>query len=91
MASTLKQLLVPKGKRSSSAGGSAQPGRDSRSDLSLKREEEPDADSLDTLAAQPQSPSPEAEYDKLLVSRKTMDLRGLRLPLAEHPCVTGVK
>lgn len=30
---------------------------------------EPTSDSLDSLNAQPQSPLPESEYDKLLVSR----------------------
>lgn len=30
---------------------------------------EPSSDSLDTLTTQPQSPLPESEYDKLLVSR----------------------
>lgn len=71
MASTLKQLLVPKGKHPSAGQGSPQPKLDSDSDANLKREVEADRESLDTLAAQPQSPSPEAEYDKLLVSRKT--------------------
>lgn len=66
MASILKQLVVPKGKNTGQ--GSTQPELDS--DPNPKREVEADPDSLDTLAAQPQSPSPEAEYDKLLVSRR---------------------
>lgn len=70
MASTLKQLLVPKGKHPSAGQGTSQPELDSDSDPNLKREVESDRESVDTLAAQPQSPSPEAEYDKLLVSRK---------------------
>lgn len=68
MASILKQLVVPKGKNTSTGQGSTQPELDS--DPNPKREVEADPDSLDTLAAQPQSPSPEAEYDKLLVSRR---------------------
>lgn len=69
MASILKQLVVPKGKNTSTGRGLSQPELDSDSDPNL-REVEADPDSLDTLAAQPQSPSPEAEYDKLLVSRR---------------------
>ncbi|KAM8737017.1 oxidation resistance protein 1 isoform 2-T2 [Acanthopagrus schlegelii] len=61
-----RELLVPKGKHPSAGQGSPQPKLDSDSDANLKREVEADRESLDTLAAQPQSPSPEAEYDKLL-------------------------
>lgn len=63
MASILKQLVVPKGKTTSTG---QEPELDSGPNL--KREVEADQDFLETLAAQPQSPSPEAEYDKLLVS-----------------------
>ncbi|XP_070699127.1 oxidation resistance protein 1 isoform X2 [Pempheris klunzingeri] len=59
-----EQLVVPKGKTTSQ--GSPQPELDSDSDPKPKGEVEADQDSLETLAAQPQSPSPEAEYDKLL-------------------------
>lgn len=68
MASILKQLVVPEGKNTSTGQGSSQPELDS--DPKLKREEEADLVSLETLAAQPQPPSPEAEYDKLLVGKK---------------------
>lgn len=68
MAFTLKQLVVPKGKNTPTGGGSSQPELDS--DLKPKQERVADPDSLDILAAQPPSPSPDAEYDKLLVSRK---------------------
>lgn len=70
MASTLKQLLAAKGENTSTGQGSSQPELDSDSEPKLKREVEAGPDPLDTLAAQPQSPLPEAEYDKLLVSRK---------------------
>ncbi|KAL3049297.1 hypothetical protein OYC64_008707 [Pagothenia borchgrevinki] len=59
-----RELVVPTGKNTSTGQGSSQPELDS--DPKLKREEEADLDSLETLAAQPQPPSPEAEYDKLL-------------------------
>lgn len=69
MASTLKQLLVPNGGTTATGQGSAQPGLDS--DPNLKQEVKAAAlDSLDTLTSQPQSPLPEADYDKLLVSEK---------------------
>ncbi|KAI4804800.1 hypothetical protein KUCAC02_026414 [Chaenocephalus aceratus] len=61
---TREQLVVPAGKNTSTGQGSSQPELDS--DPKLKREEEADLVSLETLAAQPQPPSPEAEYDKLL-------------------------
>ncbi|KAM9341529.1 oxidation resistance protein 1 [Symphorus nematophorus] len=62
-----EQLVVPKGRNTSTGQGLSQPGLDSKdSDPNLKREVEADPDSLVALAAQPQSPSPEAEYDKLL-------------------------
>lgn len=67
MASILKQLVVPKGKNTQTIRGSTQPELDS--DPKPKPEVETDPDSFDTLPAQPQSPSPEAEYDKLLVSK----------------------
>ncbi|XP_027130604.1 oxidation resistance protein 1 isoform X2 [Larimichthys crocea] len=60
-----RELVVPKGKNTSTGRGLSQPELDSDSDPNLQ-EVEADPDSLDTLAAQPQSPSPEAEYDKLL-------------------------
>jgi len=59
MASILKQLVVPKGRNSST-------GQELDSDSDPKREAE--ADFL------PQSPSPEAEYDKLLVRKKHISL-----------------
>lgn len=61
-----RELVVPKGKNASTGQGSSHPEVDSESDPKKKPEAEADQDSLDTLAAQPQSPSPEAEYDKLL-------------------------
>lgn len=62
MASILKQLVVPKGKSSSAGPVSSQQG------LDCKAKRQADPESLETLAAQTQPPSPEAEYDKLLVS-----------------------
>lgn len=47
--------------------GSSQPELDA--DPHVKQTMEPSLDSLDTLTTQPQSPLPESEYDKLLVSR----------------------
>nr|XP_046268609.1 nuclear receptor coactivator 7 isoform X2 [Scatophagus argus] len=61
-----RELVVPKGKNTSTSQGSSQADLDSGSDPNPKRDVEADPDSLDILAAQPQSPSPEAEYDKLL-------------------------
>lgn len=71
MAFSLKQLVVPKGKNTSPGEGSSHPELDS--DTKERPEAEVDQDPLNPLAAQPQSPSPEAEYDKLLVSRNTTD------------------
>lgn len=70
MASTLKQLLIPEGKNIPTGQELSPPEPVSDSNPNLKRELEADLDSLDTLTAQPQSPLPEAEYDKLLVSRR---------------------
>ncbi|XP_060919673.1 nuclear receptor coactivator 7 isoform X2 [Labrus mixtus] len=61
-----RELLVPKGKNPSTGGRSPEPEPDQRSDRHLKPDTEADPGSLETLSAQPQSPSPEAEYDKLL-------------------------
>lgn len=69
MASTLKQRCVPTGESASAGQGSSQPEPDS--DPNLKPVAEAGRDPSDTLTAQPQSPLPEAEYDKLLVSRKS--------------------
>lgn len=68
MASLLKQL-VSKVKSTSIGKESTQPELDSEPKEKLDEEEE-DQDCLETLSALPQSPSPEAEYDKLLVSGK---------------------
>ncbi|XP_042243792.1 oxidation resistance protein 1 isoform X2 [Thunnus maccoyii] len=57
-----RELVALKGKKTRTTPGSTQPELDS----DPKPEEETDPDSSDTLPAQPQSPSPEAEYDKLL-------------------------
>ncbi|XP_068582421.1 oxidation resistance protein 1 isoform X2 [Cebidichthys violaceus] len=54
------ELLVPKERNTSTGQGSSQ----RSSDPKAKREADPE--SLETLAAQPQPSSPEAEYDKLL-------------------------
>ncbi|XP_071761468.2 oxidation resistance protein 1 isoform X1 [Centroberyx gerrardi] len=63
-----EQLLVPKGKQTSTSQGSSLPELNSDTDpkLRLQPELEADPDSSATLPAQPHSPSPEAEYDKLL-------------------------
>ncbi|XP_029982541.1 nuclear receptor coactivator 7 isoform X2 [Sphaeramia orbicularis] len=55
-----RELVVPKEKATSAAQ------RDMDAVLQPKMEEKADPDSLDLLPVQPQSPSPEAEYDKLL-------------------------
>lgn len=68
MASILKQLAVPKGKNTSTCHGRSQTELNSNSDPKEKHDVEADQDSLDS--APPHSPSPEAEYDKLLVSRE---------------------
>ncbi|KAM6917043.1 oxidation resistance protein 1 isoform 2-T2 [Lycodopsis pacificus] len=57
-----RELVVPKGKNTSTGQGSSQQQLDS--DPKPKREADPEA--LEPLAAQPQPASPEAEYDKLL-------------------------
>lgn len=67
MASFLKQL-ASKRKDASVRGKSAPCQLDSDCGLNEEKEEGADQDRLDSLTAQPQSPSPEAEYDKLLVS-----------------------
>lgn len=72
MASILKQLAVPKAKNTSTGHGSSQTELNSNSDPREKQDVEADQDSLDTLSAPPHSPSPEAEYDKLLVSKEAI-------------------
>ncbi|XP_028250616.1 nuclear receptor coactivator 7 [Parambassis ranga] len=57
-----EQLLVPKGQNTSTSQGSSQP----EVGLDPKEKLEAVTDQDSTLAALPQSPSPEAEYDKLL-------------------------
>ncbi|XP_069543787.1 nuclear receptor coactivator 7 isoform X2 [Brachyistius frenatus] len=57
-----RELVIPKGKNTSLSQGSAH----SQLDPKEKPEVEADREHLDRLVAQPQSPSPEAEYDKLL-------------------------
>ncbi|XP_030574571.1 nuclear receptor coactivator 7 isoform X2 [Archocentrus centrarchus] len=59
-----RELVVPRGKNTSTSDGSSHPELDS--DPKESPEEQADQDCLNPLAAQPQSPSPEAEYDKLL-------------------------
>ncbi|XP_041668381.1 nuclear receptor coactivator 7 isoform X2 [Cheilinus undulatus] len=61
-----RELVVPKGKNTSTDGGSSKPELHSHSEPHLKTDKEADPESVETLSAQPQSPSPEAEYDKLL-------------------------
>ena len=69
MASILKQLGV-KGKNALTSEGSSHPELSSDSGPTEKLEADGHQSCFDTLAAQPQSPSPEAEYDKLLVRGK---------------------
>lgn len=69
MASTIKQLLVPNGGKPAPGQRSAQQ-PELGSEPNLKQEVKATLDSLETLTAQPQSPLPEADYDKLLVSGK---------------------
>ncbi|MED6288784.1 hypothetical protein CHARACLAT_029886, partial [Characodon lateralis] len=64
----VKEQLVSKRKDTSVSRKSSNPQLDSDSGLNKKKEA--DQDCLDSLTAQPQSPSPEAEYDKLLVRRE---------------------
>ncbi|XP_054469550.1 nuclear receptor coactivator 7 isoform X2 [Anoplopoma fimbria] len=59
-----RELVVPKGKNTSTGQGSSQQELDSDSGPKPKREADPE--SREKLAAQPHPPSPEAEYDKLL-------------------------
>ncbi|CAK6956886.1 nuclear receptor coactivator 7 [Scomber scombrus] len=59
-----RELVARKGENTQTNRGLTKPELDS--DLKPKPEEESYPDSSDTLPAQPQSPSPEAEYDKLL-------------------------
>ncbi|XP_026195590.1 nuclear receptor coactivator 7 isoform X2 [Anabas testudineus] len=61
-----RELAVPKAKNTSTGHGSSQTELNSNSDPREKQDVEVDQDSLDTLSAPPHSPSPEAEYDKLL-------------------------
>ncbi|XP_068195271.1 nuclear receptor coactivator 7 isoform X2 [Antennarius striatus] len=67
LSSTLipKELAVREGKNNSNDQG-FQPELDTGSGPKQKEEVEADPDALETLTAQHQSPSPEAEYDKLL-------------------------
>lgn len=67
MASFLKQL-VSKRKDASVSGKSSQLELDCGS--KEKPEADADQDCLDSLPAQTPSPSPEAEYDRLLVSER---------------------
>lgn len=83
MASILKQLAI-RGKNTLASEAPSRPGPDSDSGPKEKLEADGGPDSepgekleadgrqscFDSLAAQPQSPSPEAEYDKLLVRGK---------------------
>lgn len=69
MVSILKQLLVPQGTNTSTGPGSAQPELDLDSHLKGHGERVQDL-SETTLTTNPQSPLPESEYDKLLVSRR---------------------
>ncbi|XP_055361771.1 nuclear receptor coactivator 7 isoform X3 [Betta splendens] len=60
-------FLTPReGKNASSGRGSSRTELNSESDPKEKTQAEADQDSLDTLSVPPHSPSPEAEYDKLL-------------------------
>ncbi|XP_034530646.1 nuclear receptor coactivator 7 isoform X2 [Notolabrus celidotus] len=61
-----RELVVPKGKNTLNREGSSQPEPNSHSVPHLEADVEGDPEILETLTAQPQSPSPEAEYDKLL-------------------------
>ncbi|XP_026153676.1 nuclear receptor coactivator 7 isoform X2 [Mastacembelus armatus] len=63
-----RELVTPTGKRTSTTHGSSQPELNLNRDSALKEkpEVEADQDYLDTLPAPRHSPSPEAEYDKLL-------------------------
>ncbi|XP_075874070.1 oxidation resistance protein 1 isoform X1 [Nelusetta ayraudi] len=63
--SARQQLLVPNGGTQATGQQSVQP-PELGSDPNLKQEVKATLDSLDTLTAQPQSPLPEADYDKLL-------------------------
>ncbi|XP_047193550.1 nuclear receptor coactivator 7 isoform X2 [Scophthalmus maximus] len=60
------ELVAPKGKNTSTGQGSSKPRLNSGSDPKEKPQAETDGECLDMLPAPPHSPSPEAEYDKLL-------------------------
>lgn len=61
-----EQLVVPKGKNTSTGPGRFQPELNQDSEAREKQKAEEDRDCLDPVPAPPHSPSPEAEYDKLL-------------------------
>ncbi|XP_047200803.1 nuclear receptor coactivator 7 isoform X2 [Girardinichthys multiradiatus] len=75
--------LVSKRKDTSVSRKSSNPQLDSDSGLNKKKEADADQDCLDSLTAQPQSPSPEAEYDKLL------DVEAVPLPDG-HLCLLAL-
>ncbi|MEQ2251634.1 hypothetical protein ILYODFUR_013145, partial [Ilyodon furcidens] len=79
----VKEQLVSKRKDTSVSRKSSNPQLDSDSGLNKKKEADADQDCLDSLTAQPQSPSPEAEYDKLL------DVEAVPLPDG-HLCLLAL-
>lgn len=79
----IKEQLASKRKDASVSGKSAPRQQDSDWGLNEEKEERADQDRLDSLTAQPQSPSPEAEYDKLL------DVEAVPLPDG-HLCLLAL-
>ncbi|XP_012711229.2 nuclear receptor coactivator 7 isoform X2 [Fundulus heteroclitus] len=75
--------LVSKRKHAAVSGKSSAPERDSDCGLSEKKAADADEGGLDSPAARPQSPSPEAEYDKLL------DVEAVPLPDG-HLCLLAL-
>ncbi|CAJ1073485.1 nuclear receptor coactivator 7 isoform X2 [Xyrichtys novacula] len=61
-----RELVVSKGKITLNSGGLSQPEPDLHPEPLPKCDVDGDPESSEILSAQPQSPSPEAEYDKLL-------------------------
>lgn len=68
MASILKQLLVPRGKNKTDSRVPSS--LEQKQDSCPKETSDMDRNDVDALPGPPHSPSPEAEYDKLLVRRR---------------------
>ncbi|KAM4540705.1 oxidation resistance protein 1 isoform 3-T3 [Fundulus diaphanus] len=79
----MAEQLVSKRRHAAVSGKSSPPERDSNCELNETKSADADEDGLDSPAARPQSPSPEAEYDKLL------DVEAVPLPDG-HLCLLAL-